>query len=192
MKQLKFNELGQTEVPDGYKWCHECGALTPHNPEKGYGRSSRCMVCDCYKTGILECPNCGCDEEEDYASSYTVVRHHKGCHRDSGDRIYSHAHNVLHEFKRDFMRPAPDRGTYSLPRDQEWYGHNKKLRKIISDHDKRFECGCPRFEVFRCINQVVIEGNSYASMDCSNAHWWRYQVRCPICGLIYEGEGDSC
>lgn len=197
MKQIRFNKLtGHTIIPDGYKWCEGCEALTPYHKKDRWG-SYRCQVCDDFSTGMIECPNCGCEENEDCCESHIVTKHHDGCHQkreeDSNgyESLYSYADALFREFKSDFMikSPAPDRGSYCLPDDQEWYDKNRALNKLLSNYKKDTECNCPQFLIYQNINQIVTHSGSGFNGDYTE-YWWEYKARCRICGLIYEN-GDS-
>ncbi len=192
-EQLIFNNIGQTIIPEGYKWCHGCEALTPYTPDNTFLGSYRCAICDNYSTGMIECPKCGCEESEDCTETTEVIRHRDGCHdEDDPDEdwnLYTHADIVLREFRSDFMRPCPDRGSYCLPDDQVWYNENRRLNGLLRDHKKRTECGCPRFTIYRNINQIVLDSGSCGTQD-GTSYWWEYKVRCRVCGFVYEN-GDS-
>ncbi len=196
MKQITFNKKGHTIIPDGYKWCEACEALTPYYKKDRWG-SYRCQVCDNFSTGMIECPNCGCEENEDCCESHVVTKHHDGCHQkreesENGLLLYSHAEDIFREFKSEFMwkSPAPDRGSYCLPRDDEWYDENKFLHKKLKDYEERTKCECPKFTIYSVINQIVIDSGSGFNGDYTD-YWWRYKVRCRVCGFIYENSGSS-
>jgi hypothetical protein len=195
MENLNFNKDGATEIPEGYKWCEACKALTPYQKDDSWG-SYRCKVCDDFSTGILECPKCGCDEGVDMCEPNIVTRHHKGCHEEYEETefgfIYSHAEKLFREFKDDFMRKssAPDRHMYCLPKDQEWYNKNKALHKMFKDYKSRTECNCPKFTVYSNINQIVNDSGKYFNGDYTE-HWFRYKVRCRVCGFIYENSDST-
>lgn len=192
MDQIKFNDLGQTIIPDGYKWCEACEALTPYRKGKDFQDSYHCEICDSFSTGCIECPKCGCEESEDCAEPTEVIRHRDGCHGSDEESEFttrSHADIVLREFRRDFLKPCPDRGSYCLPGDQIWYNENRGLHSLLSDHKKRTECECPRFTIYRNINQIALDSGSCGTQD-GTSYWWTYKVRCPVCGFVYKN-GDS-
>ena len=190
-------ELFETynKIPEGYRWCDECNALTPIRP--GFAGGWHCIICGSYNSGIIACPNCGAEETEELFSEDVVTVHQPGCHRDCVEEegylwIGDWADDILNKFRPDFMRPAPYRGTYMLPRDKEWYDENRRLTKLLEEHDEKFQCGCPRYTTYRNINQMMVASGYGHGMDCMNDMWWEYRVRCRICGFIYEASDSSC
>lgn len=203
---IKIHKKGYTIIPEGYKFCHACDALTPHNKKNDPFDSIRCCVCDNAQYG--GCPNCGADNDEELVESGIVIKHHSGCHciERSGEEVeetntcldvikyswMSWAERIIFEFKKDYLKPAPDRGSYVLSKDNEWYYKNRKLNLQLSNHNDKFKCGCPRFTIYRNINAILLESHSYPSQNCSYAEWYKYKTRCMECGFIYISEDDSC
>jgi len=208
MNKKSYPELtvkeGVVQVPEGYRWCGSCEALTVH--EKDDWHSFDCIVCGVCNYPDNGCPNCGASDplEDDPGGVEEVTLHHKGCHCNDIDRFVvdgdedwwinrclSEARRVAYEFKRDWMKPAPDRVSYMLPRDREWYDKHSKLKRVWEEA-YLVKCGCPRTTIFRNIN--VYNYNSYPvySMDCMNAIEWDYTVRCSVCGYIYEVHDGNC
>lgn len=192
---IEFNERGETIIPEGYKWCCSCEALTPHHEEEDCGIEYSCKICGCRIYTYTSCPKCGSEESEDFAEPKEVVVHRDGCHDheideqdDSWD--YSYAHKLFEKFEREFMRQCPDRGSYMLPKDNKWYCRNQFLHEQLKRYEERTKCRCPRFIIFRDINQIVTDGGSYFNGDYT-CHWFKYKVRCRICGHIYENEDSD-
>lgn len=77
--EIRFNEKNETIIPEGYKWCNLCEALTPHEGNDG---NVTCAVCD-EALAQNSCPKCGCNEEYDVLSVEEVVVHEDGCERKS-------------------------------------------------------------------------------------------------------------
>jgi hypothetical protein len=191
-ENLKFNEQGQTVIPDGYRWCNNCEALTPHRDHNVFSGDYICEVCGSTNYSP-SCPKCGCDESEDFCEPKMVIRHHKGCHDiieddDEGYSLYSYSGVLFRDFEYDFMKKCPNRGSYTLPRDQDWYDKNQRLKRMLKEYKERTKCQCPRFVIYQDINQIVTDGGSYYAGE--TVHWFEYKVRCRICGHIYEN-GDS-
>jgi hypothetical protein len=177
-------------VPKGYKWCSDCKALTPHY--KDYSHYTSCKVCGNSNYGN-GCHNCGWEEpEEDMQLEVEVTVHGHGCHcdhdwmfdpddEDSHRSIYTHAEKVLNDFLsqyRDlgYMRPDPKKAA---------------IKKILEDKNM-LKCSCPRMIVYPVTNIYNFHGGYYASMDCMNAYEWSYDVRCPVCGDVFEVSDTNC
>jgi hypothetical protein len=193
VKELKFNDQNVTIIPEGYKWCENCEALTPYIKKKNSFGGYYCCVCNNYKTGILECPNCGAEEHEDLCEGMTIIKHYSGCHfKREEDSFYSYAEQIFNQFKIDYLKRCPNRSSYQLPRDKKWYDLNRKLKKQLNEHNKKWQCGCPRYIIYRNINQIFLDGHYYPSMDYTNAYHWKYKVRCNKCGFVYENDADNC
>lgn len=182
-------------VPKGYKWCEECSALTPHDKEKF---SSVCVVCGLSKYGSDCYPTCGWEPDEDHDQSpfeELITIHHEGCHCkiDRGSHPFSgsHAKIIAKKFYEDWMRNFPDRGSYALPEDNDWYIPHKKLKDQWIDASK-IECGCPKVKIFRHLDTFNYKYGYGSGMDCSHDIWWSYNQRCPICGNILHISDSSC
>lgn len=193
MKNLTFNSLGQTVIPEGYKWCSQCEALTPYIPDGDLLSSYRCAVCDSFSTGFCECPKCGCGESEDYARQIEVIKHRDGCHYEWSAKdgsMYSHAEIVFREFADDFLKSVPNKIFFGLPGEQELREREKRLRDKLEQYKERTKCECPRYKIYRDINQIVTRNGSSATPD-GTYYWWTVDVRCPICGFVYENNEST-
>jgi hypothetical protein len=58
---LSIDEDGILIMPEGYKYCNECGSLTPHEIER---HSAICKVCESNVFGYT-CENCGYEFNEE-------------------------------------------------------------------------------------------------------------------------------
>ncbi len=194
--QLKYIEDNENTyntpfaIPKGYLWCEECKALTPHF--KGtYSKS--CVICGDSKYSDQNCPNCGWEEPEDQKPlQHEVIIHGSGCHcncewmfdaddYDSFRSCYSHAEDILKDFLSQYkdlsyMRPDPIKA---------------KIKKILEDKNM-LECSCPRVIVYPITNIYNYSSGYIWSDSCSNAMEWTYDVRCPICGEIFNVSDTNC
>lgn len=198
MNEITFDENNMAVIPEGYQWCAECNALTPH-VEGHYTWQKDCIICgNSNHDNSYSCPNCGYDQEEDFCTSSEIIVHGDGCHyqviedEDSNFLVISLADQILKDFRKSYMQPAPDRGDYMLPRDREWYDANQKLKKNLKAYSDMFKCSCPRYEVFTNIHNIVTASGYGHGMDCSNDTWWSWKKRCHICGCVFEGDDSSC
>jgi hypothetical protein len=166
-------------IPNGYAWCMECSALTPHIEDK-YGKA--CMVCEMSLSGIDACPNCEWSAEE-ILSDPTVNHvqiHHPGCHcsyesdeseNDVFPESYSHAHDIALGF----------------------YKENDISFHFIHPLNKRnVACGCPEVTIYTGLNILSHWESPGHGMDCYNHLEWGGTIRCPICGCIFEYSDSNC
>lgn len=196
------NSKGELQIPEGYFWCSDCEALTPH--EKGTF-SHECVICG-NSLAYSRCPNCGAPEpEEDGDFEQEVTLHHPGCHcqhdyDDGGDSdeiryvalsYMSWAEHLCYSFERQWMSPFPNRSSYSLPKDREWYNGYVRLHNQYQAAYK-VRCGCPRVTIYRVTGIFNYECHSVMSMDCMNAQEWSYDVRCKVCGEVYGVADGNC
>lgn len=192
MDNLKFDERGNTIIPEGYKWCQNCEALTPHKEKREWFIEFHCEVCGHEIYSSLACPKCGCMESEDFCEPAIIIRHREPCHDNDMDGFIanSYSDSIMQQFAREFMKSAPDRSSYILPRDEEWYFKNRRLHQQLDEYEKRTKCRCPRFIIYRNINQTIVESHSYFNGDYV-CHWGKYKVKCRICGYFYEREDSD-
>jgi len=72
------------KIPEGYQWCKECNALTPHeiydNGKWGADEKS-CVICGNHDFKYSACPNCGWehDPDNDIGPDPMVKAHKEGC-----------------------------------------------------------------------------------------------------------------
>jgi hypothetical protein len=194
-KKLHYKYRGSkpSTIPEGYKWCSACEALTPHTKDKHW--HYHCVICDNVEFGDC-CPNCGCPAPEIEQSTQEVVLHHKGCHfgwedvQDIGsydqvlfvDFYDSLADRIANEFfEANFS-------TWMMnPSDPEFI-RRTRIRKEV----QKVTCSCPHVTIY--LQPYIFNYVSYPvfSMDCYNAIDWSYDVRCKICGCIYGVTDGNC
>lgn len=191
-------KTGEVTVPEGYKWCPECRALTPHSKGEHSWSSLRCVICgSAHYSPSYDCPNCGWEpDSDDMVGEQTIILHNKGCHCDpeqNGDDAFcgSWAKKIAHEFQQDWMKPFPHRGSYSLPKDKEWYDGFARLDKQWWKAYK-VECGCERVVIYHQPWAFDNWIHSTWNDACSNPHVFGGKYRCPICGEIFEWEDTDC
>lgn len=197
------NNNGVLIIPEGYKYCGSCEAVTPHKPIDN-SNIYDCKICQFRLYNFdNNCPNCGWEEPEDGMLYYDETVHHRGCHCERKEwkgenligQICNHyssiADMVVDEFYKSWMKPALDRGSYSLPKDKEWYDKNQHLKKRWREM-KDLKCGCPTYRVYCNTHVINYSSHYYPSMDCMNAMEWYYDVRCPICGFIFNINDSNC
>lgn len=204
-ESLDARKDGVLILPEGYRYCAECVLITPHDLiDKRWYNKYQCKLCG-YTSGdgYNDCPNCGWEEPEDGLLFHDVTIHNPGCHCEAKEwerenligQIYSSHYSiagyVADQFYRSWMKPAPDRGSYCLPKDKEWYDKNQHLKKRWREM-KEMKCGCPTFRVYDNTHVINYSSRYYPSMDCMNAIEWDYDVRCPICGEIYHINDTNC
>ena len=75
-------------IPDGYQYCNNCEALTPHtlnsqiNPSKSICTDFTCDICDSVSEGYDSCPRCGWDFDPENNIMPEVIKdkkHTVGC-----------------------------------------------------------------------------------------------------------------
>jgi hypothetical protein len=189
--------VGQVkEIPEGYLWCHNCQALTPHQKEGKTYRTDTCIVCGEQDYRTYACDNCGWSTEGEEPLEDKVVAHHDGCHMNQQDEeneyIFwiSHGTALLKSMYEQWFR-GYDRVSWLLPRDKKEYDRYQQRRNNYIQF-QNMECGCPRYTVYRQPWVLSHHCNSYPSMDCSNALEFGETIRCPICGNIFEWEDTNC
>lgn len=196
-----------TIIPEGFKWCPECEGLTRHSGDaKRY--SMECQICGSMNFCDEGCPNCGAPdplEEDPGPDPVTVVIHHDGCHcqgfkdEDQNLELFegrwlctSHAEQLAFEFRESWMAHGPaKKAIYSTPKD--WAEHKRITNLERAWYEaKNVRCGCPRELMFHNPQVFNYSSRSVFSMDCVGAIEWGYQVRCPICGLVYDVHDSNC
>lgn len=191
---------GNVTIPENYKWCHVCQALTPSKkagPEQIFAKEE-CIVCGEGRNTIFDsCPKCSWYEEGGDLSEYDIIIiHHEGCHCQINDNddaflFYTHAQEIARSFKEDWLKPAPERCSYSLPKDKEWHNlHTRLMRQWLLAYEQ--ECGCSRYFIYRNTHTFNFKSWTYPSMDCYNAQEWSYDIKCPICGTIFTAQDGNC
>lgn len=158
-------ETGILIIPDGYRWCQECNALTPHKPnekEHSWEPDFRCFVCGQTEEGYDSCPHCGWNAEgdlEDYGI-HEVTAHICG-----------------------------------WPEWEELQERQWREDPILHRRCSQFEtpkCDCPTVRIIKGPNIFNTWSRSVYSMDCMNAMEWGGEIRCPICGTIFEFDASNC
>lgn len=179
---MKLDEKGVAIIPEGYKWCDECLALTPHIPgERRWNLN--CVICNTSNFIDYACPNCGYPNPENPEGPRIVTVHREGCHfseemignEDSYWYTTPIAKRLVLEFKEDWTRKHPGSRGY-----KQW------------EDAFNTKCGCPEYTIYpdrQAYNYKSWIGNT---MECINAIDWSYDIRCPICGLIYEISDGNC
>lgn len=182
--QISMDENGVAIIPEGYKWCVECIALTPQNFDKW---SSYCKVCGCREIrNSMDCPNCGYPEPDDGPICSDEQGHLPGCHfneyeygEETDDGLYSRIFKVRAKiiFEEFVKGLSPSRF--------------RVIEKWIKEQREK-KCDCPEFRVFPFPNIHNYKVRSVFSMDCMNAVEWSFNVRCEKCGYIYDVEDGNC
>ena len=159
---------GVTVIPTGYKWCGSCGALTPHT-EARLSHFFKCSLCGNSVYGE-SCPNCGYDpsNECENSSYYDEIQHDENC-------------PVLAS-KREKNRWWENHLEFDAP-----------IRKIRLSYPKIIDgdgkCDCPTVRIYPITNVFNYKGGH--SSGYYGGTWWTYDIRCPICGDIFEVEDSS-
>ena len=167
---------GYIQIPDGYLYCLECDALTPHeeekNPSYSWAKEYRyCKICD-NQIDFNEdtnCPKCGWNYLPYYESGMRqdIQVHQPGCHYAEDicySLRYSHAESVWNEF----------------------ISRNFQFRNV-----KEIKCSCPTYEIITDPYCYDSAGGYDHGLDCYDARWWNLYIRCPICGERFEiGDGN--
>jgi len=168
-------EIGRLCQEKGYSWCEECLALTPHIKLDDW--NTGCSVCETRKIeGWARCPVCGWEPPEDMFTEpegQSEQIHLPGCH-DSLDAYGSTTNGswvitqrVLDE--REWARVFSEQGIYS------------RYRELMD-----MECGCPKVMTYKypwLIAHRASQRMSYVSPYSYHLEW---DIRCPICGEIFE------
>lgn len=164
-------------IPDGYRWCAECEALTPHTPNKNkeqdWHPDCQCEICGYAPISVSdECSHCGYDADSllEEWGVHEVSIHKEGC-------AVPVAKKEWHK-KIENIEDAEFRGGIG-----EWI-----QRPPYPD----IKCDCPKAPIFQKPNIFNTWNKAVYSMDCSNAREWGCQWRCPICGTINEHETGNC
>lgn len=188
----ELRRLKPSTIPEGYKWCSECAALTPRD-KINYWRYT-CMVCDNSEIGD-GCPNCGAPAPEIEFESRKVTLHRPGCH--FGWEDLEEVDDVQ-PFLRDFHDSWADRIANEFLEDNfsTWMMNPNsaefKRRIRIKTEIQKQSCGCPKVIIYPQPFIFNYKSHYVFSMDCSNAMEWSYDVRCPICGEVYEVSDGNC
>lgn len=181
------------EVPKGYLWCESCQALTRHE-ESTYSWNRDCQVCfnstnisgDC-------CDNCGWNSPDEIESpTHNVIIHNPGCHCDpkcfhyDDEEEYAIGFNNTHadQILDDFLSGFPHEFIY---KDKRATLIKKRLREM-----NLLECSCPQETIYTVTNLYNYSCESVWSDSCSNAVEWSYDVRCPICGNVFQVCDGNC
>ncbi len=167
------------EIPEGYEWCEECQLLTPHGPD--FWSNSSCGVCG--NTKYSEgCPNCGWSEPEDWdPDQVDVPLHGDGCH-------------LFEYYPNDFDHEAEnvrDQHFRWLNRLRAYWPHRYDPLTRLQEMGL-WDCSCPRVECFRQPMRFGYKQWYGHGMDCSNHIEWAYNVRCPICGEVFDVSDSNC
>jgi hypothetical protein len=162
-------------VPEGYLWCEYCNALTPHD-DGHYSWSKECVICgNSTSIDLDECPNCAWSPPEDISPEYEEIIHGDGCHCqiDFSDsfEIYNDAQKVLKDFPDNILN----------------FNVENRLNEL-----NLLECSCKRVIIISTTNIYNYKSYPVWSDACSNAIEWSYDVRCPICGQVYEVSDGNC
>jgi hypothetical protein len=157
-------ETGILEIPKGYKWCEDCNALTPHKEERSY---FRCMICEDLKLEQeYACPNCNhSPSESDMESPETleIPIHKEDCE----------AQKKIWEYE-DLVRRIDNEEILPMPPYPE------------------IDCNCLKVTIYPAPWLFAHWNRPSFSMECMNAQEWGGQIRCPICGTIYDYEDSNC
>jgi hypothetical protein len=171
---------GMVTIPEGYRWCEECNALTPHDAEEQFDDSDYiCKICYSNHIHSLECPNCGWSPDkylEEPAIQY-VKAHKKDCQK------YIEYLKSVNEWE-----IISDK----LYKSKIYPSISTLFDKLDGLFPKEPVCDCP--EEF--INTAPFlfnwwERSSY-NTECYNAIEWGCDIRCQICGCIFEYEDTNC
>ena len=165
-------------VPEGYKYCMDCEALTPHQ-ENSY-HIFHCKICDNSIYYCDNCPNCGWEPPElDGPDYYNITVHQPGCH-------FNENSNELDD--------NPDttifNSYYNSIASRIFFEFKENNPHLNLEED--IECGCPKYVIYTNLHIFNYISRSIYSMDCSNAIEWSYDIRCPICGEIYQVCDSNC
>lgn len=193
------NGVLKLHIPDGFKYCKECAAFTPHlfeSPQYGDGILT-CNICDDAHYIYDSCDNCGYyfgegDEHFPPEYSFKMVKHHEGCHFKEDTSITDHfyyewlGHRSIYFMLDTHANRVLKSFLEGLTLKDQWR-FNYELAELENQ-----QCGCPEIEVIPVDNCVgFIEHNVY-SLDCSNAMEWEYELRCPICGDLKYFADSNC
>jgi hypothetical protein len=181
-------------VPEGYRWCHDCGGLSPHvKSTSTFYDSYDCLVCGEGSTDE-GCPSCGWWDEGvmDGPLEQEITAHIPGCHcdplflhsfDDSDDppSFYTVAEQVAMRF---FQKNWPDycRPSSYTSRDPD-YPLRRKIMKLYEDA-KGLKCGCPRYKVYYNLNTW----GHWGQQDYEGEWYGGLTIRCPICNTVFDHE----
>lgn len=160
---------GKVVLPEGYQWCMECEAATPHVKREG-GVMVGCVLCGSVKYDLDQCPNCGWERGDEVLASESIeIAHYPTCEH--------------------FLLTVPD-GVFDYKK-----GKSTAVRFIRQGPDQEplmpAGCGCPSFKIYRNLNIFNYWSQSNNSMDSYGGVDWSYNIRCPICGEVFFIEDGS-
>ena len=176
-EDLVIDETGKVTLPEGYLWCMDCGAATPHTKGTTYS-SYTCNICGRGKYSESGCPNCGWEPEEELKSSKMyVIRHSEDCSEFKKIQEWEKKEGEF-GFLDDRVKPLI-----------------RKIRVPVEEIEyivgKR-KCDCPYDIIYPCLNVFNYDSWAGNTMDCYGARDWSYDVRCPICGEVFEIQDGNC
>lgn len=162
--KLIVSDYGVVQMPKDYLYCMDCEAITPHIPSDSE-YYSECRICQ-YTNYFdsVSCPNCNWSAENDLEGPTYEERkiHTKECNVEE-----LHRQNV-EEFEENYNK------------------------KIFTSYPDYIGCDCPTEVVYLTPHIFNEWSRSVFSMDCYNAMAWGADIRCPICGTIFDYETDNC
>lgn len=173
---IEFNEKNETVIPDGYKWCDSCRALTPH---KINDTNIECKACKHRNYSSMICPKCG-KKNADVPTIRYFTDHKDGCHNETmvnEGRLLSRAEEVFMDFSDSYLKNSEDQNSH------------ERIRQL-KEYNNKTECRCPQYPIYQNINIISVDGGSSWS-ESGTDYWWRYKVRCAICGHVYEDEDST-
>lgn len=168
---LKTDKEGILIIPKGYKWCMDCNALTPHEKEKENDKYSQrviCKVCSHNLDDEYDCPNCGhsATNEIEGPETIEVPVHVEDCPVLLWERQENE--RVKEQIDQAFLMT-------------EW--------EPIPEPP---ECNCPKETIYPSPNIFNTWSRVGNTMICFDAQEWGGEIRCPICGTIYDYEDGNC
>jgi len=173
------------KVPEGYMWCSDCNALTPHT--KGQFSHS-CVICGNSIYSDQNCPNCGWEEPEDTPPlQHEIILHGTGCHCDP--MWYESTDDDVCEMR---FYPGDNLANMILLNFTGIeYANHHRIKKTLK-RINMLECSCPRVTVYPVTNIYNYSSGYVWSDACSNAMEWSYDIRCPICGEVFDVADGNC
>jgi hypothetical protein len=169
------------KIPNGYRWCQNCEALTPHEPSSLFDCDCvvccNCVICGNSGSNLLSCPTCGYEEDAEGSGEQEIQIHGAGCH--------------YHENYADELGEAYPIKLARRFSSHEYYYVSPQFRRLFESNIYQ-KCNCRKVKIYRKPWVYGQWSRPYDTLDCWNAVEFGYTVRCPICGIIWEEEDTNC
>jgi hypothetical protein len=174
---LIIDEEGKVTLPEGYLWCMDCAAATPHIEKSG--SHWECKICGIWKYDGEMCTNCGWSmpEEELKSQQMYVIRHSEDCPEFKKIQDWEKKNDEF-GFLDDRVKPLIRKIRVPV----------EEIEYVVGER----KCDCPFDTIYPCLNIFNYRSWRPYSMDCMNAVEWSYDVRCLICGEVFNIQDGNC